>query len=274
MMDLVISKGSLKQGQLTGKTVLLTGGGGGIGLETARALIWLGAKVVIAEIDRKSGEAAEKALSAEFGAGKAFFIETDISNEKSVERLCRQAGQKVGCVDVIFNNATIAPIGAAHTVGVNKWDKSYGVNLRGPVLLLERLLPAMLIRKSGIIVFVPSSGAAPYMGAYEVFKTAQVELCNTLAGELESSGVLTFSIGPGIVKTDTASRAIEQIAPLHGKSVAEFFEMNKAVLISPEEAGAGFAAAVALAERYNGAETSSLQALADAGISIAEDAQK
>jgi NAD(P)-dependent dehydrogenase (short-subunit alcohol dehydrogenase family) len=68
--------------------------------------------------------------------------------------------------------------------------------------LLEKLLPGMLKRKSGTVVFVPSSGAAPYMGAYEVFKTAQVELCNTLAGELEGTGVITFSIGPGIVKTD------------------------------------------------------------------------
>lgn len=266
--DMIIAKGTLKQNELNGKTVLLTGGGGGIGYEAVRALLWLGARVAIAEVDKKRGEAAEKALTAEFGTGRAFFIEADISNWKSVDKLCKQVEKKMGSIDVLFNNATIAPIGAAHEVGVAQWDKSYGVNLRGPVLLLERFLPSMLARKSGTVIFVPSSGAAPYMGAYEVFKTAQVELCNTLAGELEGTGVFTFSIGPGIVKTETASKAIEKIAPLHGKTVEELFAMNAAVLISAEEAGAGFAAAVAMADRYNGAETSSLQSLTDAGISL------
>lgn len=264
--DLLISKGNLKEGQLAGKLVLLTGGGGGIGLESARSLLWLGAKVVIAESDRKRCEAAAKALENEVKSGNAFVAEADISDEKSVAWLCRVVESKYGPVDVLFNNATVAPIGAVHTVGVAKWDLSYRVNVRGPVLLLERILPGMLERKSGVVVLVPSSGAAPFMGAYETFKTAQVELCNTLAGELEGTGVIAFSIGPGIVKTETADKAIRQIAPLYGKSVEEFYAMNAAVLLSPEEAGAGFAAAVALAERYNGMETSSLQALADAGI--------
>jgi NAD(P)-dependent dehydrogenase (short-subunit alcohol dehydrogenase family) len=265
--NLVISTGNLKKDMLTGMVVLLTGGGGGIGFEAARSLLWLGAKVAIAEIDKDKGTSAIQKLSTEFGSGKAFFYQTDVSDEKSVVGLCRKIEKELGYVDVLLNNATVAPIGAAHTVGIDKWDWSYGVNLRGPVLLLEQILPGMLQRKSGAVIFVPSSGAAPYMGAYEVFKTSQVELCNTLAGELDGTGVFAFSIGPGIVKTDTANRAIEQIAPLYGKSVQEFYAMNEAVLISPEEAGAGFAAAVALADRYNGTETSSLQALADAGIS-------
>lgn len=268
MPDYIIAKGSLKKGQLNGRLVLLTGGGGGIGYEAARAFLWLGARVAIAEIDKALGAEAEKKLAAEFGAGNALVLETDISDAKSVDALVKNVEKKMGKVDVLFNNATIAPIGAAHTVGVAKWDRSYGVNLRGPVLLLERVLPGMLERKYGVVVFVPSSGAAPYMGAYEVFKTAQVELCNTLAGELEGTGVIAFSIGPGIVRTDTAVKAIEQIAPLHGKTVEELFKMNEAVLLAVEEAGAGFAAAVAMAERYDGMEASSIQALADAGISI------
>lgn len=274
MSDLIISKGNLEKGMLDGMVVLLTGGGGGIGLEAARSLVWLGARVAIAEIDRERGMAAEKQLAVEFGRGKAVFFQADISSEKSVASLIQKVEKELGPIDVLFNNATIAPIGAAHTVGVQKWDLSYGVNLRGPVLLLEQILPGMLERKCGAVVYVPSSGAAPYMGAYEVFKTSQVELCNTLAGELEGTGVLTFSIGPGIVKTETANRAIEQIAPLYGKSVQEFYAMNEAVLITPEEAGAGFAAAVALADRYNGTEISSLQALADAGITTGNPAEE
>ncbi len=143
---------------------------------------------------------------------------------------------------MLINNATITPIGPVHQVGSKAWDRSYAVNIRGPVLLIEQLLPGMLKRKKGVIVFLPSSGAAPYMGAYEIFKTAQVELSNTLVAELESTGVITYSVGPGIVKTETAQKAIEVLAPLYGKSTSEFYLMNENYLLSSEEAGAGIAA--------------------------------
>jgi NAD(P)-dependent dehydrogenase (short-subunit alcohol dehydrogenase family) len=267
---LIISRGTLEKGRLKGSIVLLTGGGGGIGYEAARSFIWLGAKVIIAEIDRRKGKRAEEDLNREFGEGSALFIHTDIGDEGSIKRLAKKAYSAFGKVDVIFNNATVAHIGAVHEVGIEKWDSSYNVNLRGPVLLLTQFLPDMLRRNSGIVVLVPSSGAAPYMGAYEVFKTAQVELANTLAAELEETDVIAYSIGPGIVKTETANRAIEEVAPLYGKSVDEFYKMSENVLLSAEEAGAGFAASVALASKYRGLEIGSIQALMDAGISIEE----
>ena len=106
------------------------------------------------------------------------------------------------------------------------------------------------------------------MGAYEIFKTAQVELSNTLVAELEGTGVITYSVGPGIVKTKTAQKAIELLAPLYGKSTSEFYLMNEKFLLSSEEAGAGIAASIALANIYNGQEIGSIQALNDAGINI------
>lgn len=266
----VISKGILQKNQLAGNIALITGAGGGIGYETARALIWLGAKIVIAEIDKAKGKKAAMKLNKEFGEKSAFFVHTNIGNEKSVARLAGKIYKIFGKIDIIINNATVTPIGAVHTVGINKWDWSYGVNLRGPVLLISQFLQGMIERNSGIIVSVPSSGAAPYMGAYEVFKTAQVELANTLTAELENTNIITYSIGPGIVKTETAEKAIAEIAPLYGKSVAEFYKMSEHVLITVEEAGAGFAASVALASQYRGLEISSSQALTDAKIAIQE----
>ena len=267
---LVIAKGKLEKGQLKGKVALITGAGGGIGYEAARALVWLGVKVIIAEIDKVKGKRAEKELNREFGGESVVFIYTDIGNERSVKRLVKKVYKTFGTIDILFNNATIAPMGSVHDVGIGNWDLSYKVNLRGPVLLISQILPNMLKRDSGIIVLVPSSGAAPYMGAYEVFKTSQVELANTLAAELEQTGVIAYSIGPGIVKTDTAQKAIEEIAPLYGKSVEEFYKMSESVLITAEEAGAGFAASVALADQYRGLEIGSIQALMDAGISVDE----
>jgi NAD(P)-dependent dehydrogenase (short-subunit alcohol dehydrogenase family) len=271
MNDLVISRGSLKRNQLAGKIALVTGAGGGIGFEAARSLIWLGATVIVVDIDQVKGKTAQAKLNAEFGANCSMFIRADIGNERHVKCLAKKVFKTYGNLDIIINNATITPIGAAHTVGIKKWDLSYRTNLRGPVLILEYFLPKMLERDTGVIAFVPSSGAAPYMGAYEVFKTSQVELSNTLCAELEGTGVITYSIGPGIVKTETAQAAISEVAPLYGKSEAEFYKMSEHVLLTVEEAGAGFAASVALAHHYSGLETSSSQALTDIGIIFQED---
>jgi len=104
------------------------------------------------------------------------------------------------------------------------------------------------------------------MGAYEIFKTAQVELCNTLSGELVGTNISTFSIGPGLVKTETAHRAIEKVSSLMGMTLDEFYEMNEKRILSAEEAGVGFALSIVNAESYSGRELSSIQALTDAGF--------
>lgn len=265
---LVISKGSLQKDQLGGKIALITGAGGGIGFEAARSLIWLGATVIIVDIDKHKGKTAAAKLKKEFGPNTSIFMRTDIGKERQVKSLAKKVYRLYGHLDIILNNATVAPIGTVQKVGIRKWDLSYRTNLRGPVLLLEYFLPKMLERNTGVIAFVPSSGAAPYMGAYEVFKTSQVELSNTLSGELEGTGVITYSIGPGIVKTDTAQKAISEVAPLYGKSEAEFYKMSEHVLLTADEAGAGFAASVALANNYSGLEISSSQALTDIGVTF------
>ncbi|HAJ95238.1 MAG TPA: NAD(P)-dependent oxidoreductase [Actinobacteria bacterium] len=269
--DLVISKGTLKKNQLNGKIAIISGAGRGIGYETARSLVWLGAEVIIAEINKKSGKEAERRLNEEFGSEKVFFIHTDVSKENSIRNLEKIVDKRFKKVDIIVNNAINVYVGAVHIVGIKTWDLSYQTNLRGPILLTTYFLPRMLERNEGIIVFVSSSGAAPYIGAYEVFKTAQVELSNTLAGELENTKVITFTIGPGIAKTEGLMENIPKIAAFYGKTVGEFLKMTENAAISVEAAGAGYAAAVALAHRYRGLETSSFQALVDAGIKTESD---
>ena len=94
---------------LGGKTAIVTGAGGGIGYQAARALLWLGANVMIAEINLQSGEQAERKLAAEFGGNRVAFIHTDVGDEGSVERLAQIAKQRFNKVDIIINNATVAP---------------------------------------------------------------------------------------------------------------------------------------------------------------------
>src|SRR6185503_5411652 len=80
--------------------------------------------------------------------------------------------------------------------------------------------------------------------------------------------VVAYTIGPGLVPTETASKAIAQLAPQMGMSVKEFFEMNKGAVLSTEEAGAGFAASIVFAEKFRGQEISSIQALKAADINF------
>jgi NAD(P)-dependent dehydrogenase (short-subunit alcohol dehydrogenase family) len=268
---MLIETGNLTPGMLSGQVAVITGAGGGIGYETARALLWLGASVIIAEINQKSGKAAALQLSKEFNSGKIIFILTDVASQRSIASMARQVLRRFGKVDILINNATVTPLGAVQDVRIKQWDWSYGVNLRGPVLLTQAFLPGMLERNYGVLMSISSYSPA-FMGAYEIFKKAQTELANTLDGELQGTGVIAFTIGPGYVPTVTARKGIETVARLYGKDPAEFYEMVKPQTLTAEAAGVGFAAAAALAEQFRGQETASIVALNAAGIHIEIDA--
>lgn len=266
-MTPLIAQGDLTQTSLAGRIAVVTGAGGGIGYEAARALLWLGARVVIAEIVPQTGRLAARRLHSEFKGDRVLFVKTDVGDEHSVARMARKARRVFGIVDIVVNNATIAPLGAVKDVPIAAWDASYRVNLRGPVLLAQAFLPGMLDKKWGVFVCVSSVGQA-YMAAYEAIKAAQVHIGTTLDAELTDTGVVAFVIGPGFVPTATASVAIPRLAALMGQPVDELRDILAAHTLSVEAAGTGFAAAVALAERYRGQEISSVQALIDAGIPV------
>ena len=282
-MSLAISQFGLRQNALQGETVIVTGAGGGIGYEAARALLWLGANVIIAEINHTNGRIAERKLEEEFGKDRILFVHTDVGDETSVNNLYSLAITAFEKVDVVINNATIAVLGNVVDLPIEEWDKSYHVNLRGPVLMARTFLPDMLKRNHGVFACVSSTGTA-YLGGYETFKAAQVHLANTLDAELEGTNVIAYTIGPGLVPTETASKAVAKLAPQMNMSVEQFFEMNKGAVLSIEEAGVGFALSVVYAEKYRGQEISSFQVLKEADItpgaaqagseSVAMDAEK
>jgi NAD(P)-dependent dehydrogenase (short-subunit alcohol dehydrogenase family) len=222
---------------------------------------------VVADIDENTGREAAERMASEFGKGRAVFVQTDVGSERGVDRLRRRVLESFGKVDIVINNATITPMGAVKDVPISRWDASYDVNLRGPVLLAQTFLPGMLERGYGVFVCVSSVGEA-YMGAYETFKAAQVHLASTLDAEMEGTGVHVFTIDPGLVRTPGLRAAAEELAPLYGKTVEEFYAMSQEHELTAEAAGAGFAAAVALAPRFRGQEISSKQALLAAGIDL------
>jgi NAD(P)-dependent dehydrogenase (short-subunit alcohol dehydrogenase family) len=266
---MLIAGGKLDRAALADDVVVVTGAGGGIGFEAARSLLYLGARVVIAEIDAASGRDAEAQLAAESASDRVMFVPTDVSDERSVRHLCEATIKRFGTIDVVLNNATYALAGAAVAqTPIEVWDRIYAVNLRGPALLARAVLPAMIARKRGVFVCVSSTGG-PFLAPYETLKAAQLALANSLDAELADTGVIAFTIGPGLVPTRTATNAIEVLAPRLGITVGKFWSDNRVAGLSVEAAGAGVAAAIVLAERYAGQEISSSQALIDAGIDIA-----
>lgn len=260
----LIGTGSLTQQTLTGQVAIVTGAGGGIGYEAARSLAWLGAKVVIAEVSKSGAEAARR-INSEMAAEVAVFIKTDVGSQRDVARLAKRVRRLHGKVDIVLNNATIATLGAVTDVEIKSWDASYRVNLRGPVLLARHFLPEMVKGKYGVFACVNSEGLA-YMGAYECFKSAQTHLGQTIDAEMDGKGVFAFTIGPGMVPTATAIKGVDDLARFTGKSASQMHSIVKEHMISVEEAGAGFAAAIALAAKFSGQEISSKQALLAAGI--------
>jgi NAD(P)-dependent dehydrogenase (short-subunit alcohol dehydrogenase family) len=269
---MLISTGTLTQQALAGRIAVVTGAGGGIGYEACPSLIWLGARTVIAEINKKNGQNAAARLNQEFGPDSAYFIHTDVGDERSVQRLARETTRHYGKVDIVINNATVAMLGAVKDVPIQNWDASYRVNLRGPVLLARAFVPGMIERKYGVFVCVSSLGTA-YMGAYEAMKAAQVHLGSTLDAELENTGVYAFTIGPGFVPTQTALSAVPKLAGMMDISLDELRVILKEQTISIEAAGAGFAAAVALSGQFKGQETASIPALIAAGIEAPKEGE-
>lgn len=264
-MSLIISQVGLKPNALRGETVIVTGAGGGIGYEAARALLWLGANVVIAEINYQNGLKASETLAREFNCDRVLFVHTNVGDEIDVLKLYKRSVDHFSKVDAVINNATIAVLGQVKDLPIEAWDRSYRVNLRGPVLMAKYFLPDMIKRNHGVFACVSSTGTA-FLGGYETFKAAQVHLANTLDAELEGTNVIAYTIGPGFVLTETASKAIEQLARYAGVTMDEFFALHKNVMLSAEEAGAGFAVSVVFAEKFRGQEISSIQALKTADI--------
>lgn len=247
---------------LADKTVLITGGAGGIGAQTALYFAKMGAKVIIIDIDKENGLASEKRIN-HIVPNSTVFYHMDISKAESFPVMKEYVINHYGCPNIIFNNAAILHLGDIGTVSSDDWDNGYRVNLKAPILFADSFIVEMKKRGSGIIVCVSSSGAAAHMGAYEIFKTAQAELAATLSLELEENNIYSYTISPGLVKTNTAMRSIEVVASAMNISTDSFYEMNKDHIVSIEDAAAGFALSVLKAKEYNGQELGSIQVLND-----------
>src|SRR5262245_5461355 len=189
--------------KLKDKVALITGGGRGIGKAIALHYTREGAKLALcartgAEIDQTVKELRAVSAEAE-GWG------CDVSLEEPVKELVASVQKKFGRVDILVNNAGVMTRPVPMTeLDVKKWDYTIAVNLRGPFLVTQAVLPIMMKQKGGAIINISSTigrGAYANFLAYATSKWGLEGFTQTLAAETRSAGIRVNSVDPGYVAT-------------------------------------------------------------------------
>lgn len=186
-----------------GKVALVTGGGHGIGREIAESLAKHGASVAIT--GRTQSRLDDTAASIEAAGGKAIVFPADVADENSIRAIVAETEQRFGPIDFLVSNAGVdGPFGPLWLNKTEDWRYTLNTNLMGSVIVAQAVLPGMVERRSGHIVFVGSGGGLwgiPYDTGYAVTKAGLIRLCETLALEAEEFNVQCFVIHPGVVHT-------------------------------------------------------------------------
>ena len=210
---------------LSGKTALVTGGSRGLGLQMAHALGEAGARVLLTS--RKAKDLEEAAAELKAAGIEADWIAADCADEADIERLAKEAVQRLGHVDILINNAGASWGAPAEDHPTSAWDKVMNLNVRGYFLLSQQIARlSMLERKSGRIINLASiaglGGNPTGMKtiAYNTSKGAVINFTRALAGEWGEHGITVNAICPGFFKTKMAAVLIETLGEDEMKSHA------------------------------------------------------
>jgi NAD(P)-dependent dehydrogenase (short-subunit alcohol dehydrogenase family) len=199
---------------LTGKVAVITGGAGGIGVVYAEALAEAGASVVVADLEADAAAATAEGLAAKGYAVTSTPV--DVRSGDSTVAMAQAAVDAFGGVDILVNNAAIMvdlpPYGLSN-MPVDDWDRVIDVNLRGPLLCTQAVVPAMEARGGGRIVNGLSAGAFMPGGIYGVSKFALHGLTLNLASELGGRGINVNAIAPGLVENESGYAALPKGSP-------------------------------------------------------------
>jgi len=191
---------------LEGKVALVTGASRGIGKAIATSYVEAGAKVML--MSRK--EDVLRSAADEIGGDTAIFA-GNAGDIETAQACVAATIKKFGKIDIFVNNAATNPY-AGPTLGIDpaRYDKTFQVNLRGPLFWCQAVWEAWMIDHPGVIINIASVGglrAEGNLGVYNLTKAALIHLTKQLAGELGLTRVV--GIAPGLVQTDFAQMLVD-----------------------------------------------------------------
>lgn len=192
----------MSQGRLSGKIILITGAGSGIGKSTALLFGAEGAVVIVNDVDEANGQATANEITS--SGGSACFIPADVTDPASVQSMTGRALEAYGRIDVLFNNAGVSNVGALHEVEPDQWDRVIRVNLKGVYLPSKYVIPGMMARKAGNIINMSSCIAEIGLArraVYSASKGAVLALTKSMQVDYAPYGIRVNALLPGTIFT-------------------------------------------------------------------------
>ena len=219
----------------TGKVALITGGNSGIGLSTAKRLKKEGATVVISGRDAKTLNAA----AAEFGF---IAIRADVARLPEIEKMYREAVEKVGKIDVLFANAGIYKASSLAGTTEAFFDESVDINFKGLFFTVQKALPYL---NDGAAIILNSSTVTskgwPGIAVYSATKAAVRSLARSFSAELLPRGIRVNTVSPGATFTPIFGRLGLSAAELDATAAALLKMVPIGRFASAEDIAAGVA---------------------------------
>jgi NAD(P)-dependent dehydrogenase (short-subunit alcohol dehydrogenase family) len=199
--------------RFAGQVAIVTGGGGGIGEVIAARLASEGASVAILELDTIKGSEVAKRLSAE--GYRALFLHCDVTSREQVRRAVEIAGDTLGAVKILINNAGIGMRAPFLDLTDDTWNKVINVNLTGAFIVAQEVSRHMVKNGGGSIVNMASTAAQMANSeqvVYSVSKAGLEALTRVMAFELAPLGVRVNAVAPGTIATSFLSAMLTEDA--------------------------------------------------------------